>query len=699
MRTDADLILGTFARFYHGDLPTTSREAWAAEIGVMKEALKPLENERAQVLFEYDIPRLGRRLDVVLLARGIVVCLEFKTGAKGPTSDALDQVMEYALDLKNFHQLSQDCVIVPVLVPTSLPKKDALLCLEEPGPENIVPICIVGARDLRRALTAIVDRYGSGASDEWYADWALANYRPSPSIIEAARALYTSHSVQAIMDHEADDDDTAKTIEYVLDVISASKREGRKSICFVTGVPGAGKTLVGLEIAVKQTYQDSDAPRREDGAVYLSGNGPLVAVLTEALARDNAARVKGKKLGEARQEVKKFIQVIHNYRDNMLRKIKNPVENGVLEIDPAKAIRVDEQSGYGEVEHVAIFDEAQRSWAHAHLANYLKRGGTYGNKYKVPNFPLSEAAFLIWSLDQRNDWATIVCLVGGGQEINTGEAGIGEWIQAVSEHFPHWQMHISDRLTAPEYAEGRVAELLEGMPRVTLSGRLHLSVSRRSFRAEKVSDFVHALLDIDPQAAAEILKEIGVRYPICLTRDMESARRWLRSRTLRTERAGVFITKSSARYKPEAVHVLGRDNADAVNWFLADAADTRSSCYLEDAATEIQVQGLEVDYACVLWDADMQYDTDTDRWRFFNFNGRDRWNEQTGKTQGQVEQMRYMLNAYRVLLTRARKGMVVCVPKGNPRRKSDGDWEDSTRRPDYYDGTYRYLQSIGLKKI
>ena len=438
---------------------------------------------------------------------------------------------------------------------------------------------------------------------------------------------------------------------------------------------------------------------KDEGAVYLSGNGPLVAVLTEALAQDNYKRCRGKgekkKLTDSRREVKKSIQMIHRYRDTMLAKIKNPVENGVLEIDPKKAVKV-EEAGYGEVEHVAIFDEAQRSWTHQRLAAYLKRGGTYGNKLKVPNFPVSEAAFLIWSLDQREDWATIICLVGGGQEINTGEAGISEWIQAINEHFPHWKVYISPKLTDAEYAEGKVNELLKDNPNVTYSEDLHLGVSLRSFRAEKLSAFVHALLSFDENATA-LYQEIQDKYPIVLTRDMEKAKKWLHDRVRGTERTGVLVTKEAARYKPLAIHILPSGDENAVHWFLEDKADTRSSNYLEDAATEIQVQGLELDYTCLLWDADMR--CDHGRWRFYTFNGQTKWIEQKGTTESKQDKIKYMLNAYRVLLTRARAGMVICVPAGNPNKTVNGFWEDSTRKPEYYDGTYQYLKSLGLEEL
>ena len=391
----------------------------------------------------------------------------------------------------------------------------------------------------------------------------------------------------------------------------------------------------------------------------------------------------------------KFIQIIHRYRDNMLAKIKTPIENGTLEIDPQKAIKL-AKSGYGEVEHVAIFDEAQRSWTHKRLADYLKRGGTYGNKLKIKNFPYSEAAFLIWSLDQREDWATIVCLVGGGQEINTGEAGISEWIKALNQQFKHWKIYISDKLTEEEYAEGKVNELLAGNNQVTFSPELHLGVSLRSFRAEKLSAFVHSLLSFNPNAS-ELYKSIQDRYPIVLTRDMEKARTWLRKMTRGTQRSGVLVSKTAARFKPLAVDVLEQGEENAVHWFLEDKDDIRSSNYLENAATEIQVQGLELDYTCVLWDADLR--CENGEWKYYNFNGRTKWNEETGATDNSIEQRKYMLNAYRVLLTRARIGMIICVPEGNHNKTIGGFPEDATRLPEFYDGTYEYFKSVGLKEI
>ena len=696
INSDDNLIFGKLCENYHGETFTTTRKAWKEEISILKKLLKRYSDKNGKVIFEYEIPRLGKRIDIVLLLEGIIFCLEFKIGQAKILEADIDQVFDYALDLKNFHKFSQEKIIVPILIATNYRFSSTEVAVSIYDDKVVNPLF-----SGKVGISNLIDKVLKSFPHELLvnSNWIISPYSPTPTIIEAAKSLYENHSVVNITRHEADKVSTDRTISYILEVIQDSKQNQKKSICFVTGVPGAGKTLVGLDIAIKQTYQGHDEPVEDDGAVYLSGNGPLVAVLTEALAQDNykKCRDKGekKKISDSRREVGKAIQMIHRYRDNVLAKIKNPVENETLEIDPKKAIKI-EKFGFGEVEHVAIFDEAQRSWTHKRLSDYLKRGGTYGNKLRISNFPMSEAAFLIWSLDQREDWATIVCLVGGGQEINTGEAGISEWIKALNEKFQNWHVYISPNLTELEYAEGKVNELLKDNHNVTYSENLHLSVSLRSYRTEKLSSFVHALLSLDEKASS-LYSEIKDKYSIVLTRDVEKARRWLHCKVRGTERTGVLITKESARFKPLGIHVLPSGDENAVNWFLEDKADIRSSNYLEDAATEIQVQGLELDYTCLLWDADMRYDHG--RWRFYKFNGKTKWIEQTGNTESKQEQLKYMLNAYRVLLTRARAGMVICVPFGNPNKTVSGFWEDSTRLPEFYDGTYQYLKSLGIEEL
>lgn len=692
---DADpySVLGRIHDAFHGQALTTTDEAWLKEIQILQKVVLPWKEEDADIIFEYDIPRLGKRIDVVLLLRGIIFCLEFKVGQKDALQSDVEQVMDYALDLKNFHRYSHDRIIVPILIPTRHATSSNSFTPSVYSDSIFNPL-ITGANGLQDIIRDVL-RHANATTPGTIKDWIISPYTPTPTIIEAARSLYEHHSVEDITRHEADKVTTDSTIAYILEVINRSKHDGTKSICFVTGVPGAGKTLVGLDVAVKQSYQNDGSFNEDDGAVYLSGNGPLVAVLTEALARDNykKSQEKGndKKLSDSRREVSKFIQIIHRYRDNMLAKIKNPVVDGKLEIDPEKAVKL-KQSGYGEVEHVAIFDEAQRAWTHKRIADYLKRGGTYGNKLKVPNFPMSEAAFLIWSLDQREDWATIVCLIGGGQEINTGEAGISEWIAALNDHFPDWNVYISDKLTDLEYAEGKVDELLKHNHNVVFSNKLHLGVSLRSFRAERLSSFVHSLLSFNLDTAELYRDVVSHRYPIVLTRSMDKARWWLRQQARGTQQTGILISKVSARFKPLAVHVLPQSEDNAVHWFLEDKTDVRSSNYLEEAATEIQVQGLEVDFSCVLWDADMRYAGG--KWSFWKFNGKTQWTPEKN-----LETQKYMLNAYRVLLTRARQGMVICVPEGNSRLTHEGFYEDNTRLPEFYDSTYAYFKSLGMNEI
>lgn len=694
---DESSVFGILCDSYHGDALTTTREAWKAEISILKQVLSQYSHEDGQIVFEYDIPRLGKRIDAVILFRGIIFCLEFKVGESRILETDIDQVLDYALDLNNFHKYSQDKIIVPILVATH--NSNSYWEVKESAyDDKVLNPLVTGQSGLSKLIDDVL-KYKPGEVPI-NPNWIISPYAPTPTIIEAARTLYENHSVENITRHEADKVTTDRTITYILKVIHDSKAKQVKSICFVTGVPGAGKTLVGLDVAIKQTYQGGDKPVEDEGAVYLSGNGPLVAVLTEALALDNLKRCRErnekKKITDSRREVSKSIQMIHRYRDNMLAKIKIPVENGVLKIDPKKAVE-NEKAGFGEVEHVAIFDEAQRSWTHKRLADYLKRGGTYGNKLKVPNFPMSEAAFLIWSLDQRKDWATIICLVGGGQEINTGEAGIAEWIKAINEQFPHWKVYISPKLTDAEYAEGKVDDLLKDNKNVTYSDSLHLGVSLRSFRAEKLSAFVHALLSFNKNTAVALYQEIKDKYPLILTRDMAKARNWLYGKACGSVRTGILVTKEAARFKPLAVHILPPGDENAVHWFLEDKVDTRSSNYLEDAATEIQVQGLELDFTCLLWDADMRYENG--KWHFYKFNGQTKWIEQKGDSESKQELQKYMLNAYRVLLTRARSGMIICVPEGNPNKTVSGSWEDSTRQPEFYDGTYQYLKSLGVIEI
>ena len=327
------------------------------------------------------------------------------------------------------------------------------------------------------------------------------------------------------------------------------------------------------------------------------------------------------------------------------------------------------------IEHVALFDEAQRAWNLQQTSSFMLR------KKNVPNFNISEPEFLISCLDRHPDWAVIVCLVGGGQEINTGEAGISEWIEALNRSYPDWRIYISSRLTDSEYGAGKVLQNLSSHSHVTINESLHLAVSMRSFRAENVSLLVKQILDLDIDGAQKTLAELNEKYPIVITRDLDKAKLWLRSQARGTERYGIVVSSQAERLKPHAIDV--RTPVNPVDWFLNDKHDVRSSYYLEDVGTEFSVQGLELDWVCVTWDADLRYTSKG--WQHWKFHG-SRW-----MNINLPHRQLYLKNAYRVLLTRARQGMVVVVPAG--------DHFDLTRNPEFYNATFEYLRQVGFTTL
>jgi DUF2075 family protein len=475
---------------------------------------------------------------------------------------------------------------------------------------------------------------------------------PTPTIIEAAVSLYTTHSVENITRSDAGAKNLTLTTRKISEIIETAKNKNKKIICFVTGVPGAGKTLVGLNVAT--SHLDNE---HGNTSVYLSGNAPLVAILQEALARDKKQREaeSGKKITKhaAKQAVKTFIQIIHHYRDEYLRNSEAPYD------------------------HVAIFDEAQRAWNKEQTVKFMK------SKKGIADFDYSEPEFLISCLDRHKDWAVIICLVGGGQEINTGEAGISEWLYAIDKTFPDWQVYISPNLTDSEYAAIDAIKILKSENRVCFDDNLHLSVSMRSFRAENLSLFVKNLLDRDTEKAKQTYSLIAENYPIVLTRDLIKAKQWLKEKARGSERYGIIVSSKALRLRPFGIDVTYQLQMDAVKWFLNDKDDIHSSFYLEDVATEYKVQGLELDWSCVVWDGDLRYSPDG--WETYSFAG-NKWQHIHN-----FERKKYLVNAYRVLLTRARQGMAIVIP--------EGDEDDHTRPKEYYDVTYNYLKELGLKEI
>ena len=616
------------------------KNAWRKEIDILQDQLRSVEN--GDIAFEYTIPRMGHRIDVVCIIHGLIFLLEFKVGDSEYRKSTADQVMDYALDLKYFHELSADRYIIPISIPTEAPS----VCNEVSFMEDKISNVLKCTKDnigltINSVLSSVQDQ------DLSIADWINSRYAPTPTIIEAAQAMYRNHSVKDISRNDAGAHNLTATTETINQIIDDCKRNHKKAICFVTGVPGAGKTLAGLNIANERHNFDAD-----EHAVFLSGNGPLVDILQAALAKDRSSRT-GITIAEAKKETKAFIQIIHRFRDEALTTNNPPAEK------------------------VAIFDEAQRAWNEESLTDFMKR------KKGVDAFNQSEPEFLIRIMDRHQDWAVIVCLVGGGQEIYNGEAGIIDWFRALQKKFRNWHIYLSDKITDSEYVgNSSIEELLTGCS-YSLRPALHLGVSLRSFRSEKLAEFVKLLLDNEPSAAAAVYSELSIHYPIILTRDLDKAKEWIRKKARGTERYGLLASSEGKRLRGIGIWVPSVINH--VGWFLNEKDNVDSSYFLEVAASEFKVQGLEIDYSILAWDADLR--RSGKGFDYFKFRGT-RWNHVNN-----MQQQKYLKNAYRVLMTRARQGMIIFVPSG-----TDPE-DDPTRDSAYYDDIYKYLRSCGIKEL
>jgi hypothetical protein len=643
---DADAILGALLRTSEGDVELTQRNAWTQQIQVLKSLALPAELiADSRIYFELTVPRLGRRADVVLLTGPLMVILEFKVGESHFDRSAINQVWDYALDFKYFHESSHHIHVLPVLIATEASPRAYNVEQTIHNDGLYLPVCAATSQLASLLSDAITTTTATRIDVQ---RWEQGRYMPTPTIVEAARALYAGHRVEDVSRNDAGARNLAETTHAIDQIIDEARQRGQKCICFVTGVPGAGKTLVGLNVANRHLDADSDTY-----SVFLSGNGPLVAVLREALIRDRVERAasEGTRIlkGEAKKEVEAFIQNVHHFRDEYLRDHGAPPE------------------------HVVLFDEAQRAWDLVQTSAFMQR------KKGQVGFNQSEPEFLISCLDRHDNWAVIVCLVGSGQEINTGEGGIDEWLTALLRRFPSWKVHLSPQLIDEQPSDALRAILAKSDTVQNTS--LHLATSMRSFRAESLSRFVKEVLNFEVESAQQTLSGLQHKYPILLTRDLHRAKRWLKQQARGTERYGIVVSSQAERLKPHAIDV--RVKTDPVKWFLDGSEDTRSSFYLEDVATEFQVQGLELDWACVVWDGDLRVHGDA--WSHHQFRG-SRWNRIN-----KVERKRYLENAYRVLLTRARQGMVLVVPKG--------DTEDPTRSESFYDPTYSYLRSLGIPEL
>ena len=637
---DPEYVLGQLLINDEFETTDLQKNAWRREIEILQSQLYDFPD--GEIAFEYTIPRIGHRIDVVCIIRGIIFLLEFKVGDKVYKKATDDQVVDYALDLKYFHEASQNRYIVPISVSTEAPNAENRIFFME---DQIAEVLHSNKKTISSTITTILGT-ASDVSLSMTA-WGNSRYAPTPTIIEAAQALYRNHSVDDISRNDAGAQNLTETTAAISRIIDDCKVNGRKAICFVTGVPGAGKTLAGLNIANSRHQFEAN-----EHAVFLSGNGPLVDVLQAALAKDCAMR-EGITVAEAKRRTKAFVQITHKFRDEALMTEQPPTEK------------------------VVIFDEAQRAWDEANLTEFMRR------KKGIADFDQSEPEFLIHIMDRHKDWATIVCLVGGGQEIYTGEAGIEDWFRTLKKDYPDWDVYLSDKMTDSEYIGKSSVDQLLGGRDYTVEPSLHLGVSLRSFRSEKLAAFTKALLDNHAEQAAAVYSEFCEKYPIVITRNFDKAKGWVRKKARGTERYGLLASSEGKRLRGAGIWVPSEINH--VGWFLNGKDNVDSSYYLEVAASEFKVQGLEIDYGLLAWDADLRRSNgDFD---FYRFRGTC-WNHINIE-----KRQKYLKNAYRVLLTRARQGMVIYVPQGVPSE------DDPTRNYIYYDEIYEYLKKCGIKDL
>ena len=640
IKEESSSIIGQLVR-HAFEINTDQLDAWGNQIEELQSRLFKCGIE-GDVIFEYDIVRLGKRIDVILLIRHMVFSLEFKNGKTGFHAQDARQAEDYALDIKNFHKESEDLYVCPILIATDAPpyeKEQSLGCY----PDKQVYLQKENIETLIPKILEIFQRYGDDKKID-FEKWFNSPYYPTPTIIAAAVEAYNSHHLSEIAQSEAGQENIDACEAKINEIIRYAQENNKKCVCFVTGVPGAGKTLVGLDVVAKNLDKG-----KENLSVYLSGNGPLVEVLREALARSVKAKKQYNKT--TKDAIETLIQSSFGFK-----------REGAYRKDPPP-------------EKILIFDEAQRVWNQEKMAS----------KHKDPNMAVSEPHLLFKIMDRHKDWAVMICLVGLGQDIYDGEVGINEWFRCGIEDFKEWELFYSASIFSQVEDKNIDKGMILNCDRCHEITALHLKTSIRSFRADQQCHFVDYLLDNNSKKTREIYSTISGKYPVYVTRNYALAKEWVRKQVRGSQRCGVMACSSAQRLKPEGIYVP--KDMDVKNWFLAPSEDLRSSNMLEIVASEFKVQGLEIDWGIVCWDADLRRNSKGTDWDYYTFRGT-KWNKRN-----KPEQKRYLLNSYRVLLTRARQGMVIFVPCG-----VDSEI-DPTRNKEYYDGIYNYLCSCGIEEL
>lgn len=640
----------TLTRAYESDrykdLITTQITAWRDQLQNLRTALTASDLQRFHpdrwgIAIEFVVPRRMGRIDAVLLIGSALLVLEFKNEIVD--SSAADQVEDYCLDLLHFHAASHNRVIYPTVVGNT---GSELRTRRSRAFEDLQPTVFVDAQNLGGWLLSLAMKH-SEEPQLSITEWNQSSYRPVPTIVEAAIGMFAEMQVEDIAKSGCDPINLTATIDTIRHIVAESAKTNKKTLCFVTGVPGAGKTLAGLRLVHDNKLRETT---RSD-CIFLTGNLPLVKVLQSALARD-AARRRKQKLRVSKRDPKTTINTVLGYKKEYAAHKSAPHEK------------------------IVVFDEAQRAWDADRTAEYLTGSSAEWQGY-------SEPALLLAILD-RQPWAALIALVGGGQEINRGEAGLSEWGRAIVEKFPHWSVAVSPQALSGEYGAG--AKLFpDATPQcvnVVVHPNLHLDTPTRQFRGRTIANWAEALLRGDSETCRKILTD-NPNYPIRLTRDLSAAKTWLAAVARGTERFGLVASSEAKRLRAEGLELPPARAVGVEHWFLQGREDIRSSFQLEVAANEFQIQGLELDWTCLCWGGDF----------LKSLNGWDlkRLRGTVWQKIGQSSAREFVVNSYRVLLTRARQGMTLFVPRG-----SNGD---STRPRRPFDETAQFLSDCGAKPL
>ncbi|ABM56950.1 DUF2075 domain-containing protein [Verminephrobacter eiseniae] len=627
---------------------TTQIETWKTQVALLKQcAYALIEMHEAakgwQVILEYELPRRQKRPDAILLAEDVILVVEFKVGAMSHDASSRWQVEDYCLNLRDFHGGSSGRAIVPVLCSTATPTVMSSPLISS---SCVAPIRLTNANGLASVLLSAYSAQHDPSDRSIDPDtWVDAPYRPTLSVIEAAERLYENHDVREISHSYASNLDA--TTDLLSEVIREARAQNRRCVCFVTGVPGAGKTLTGLNVVHDPSLRVEGGP----SGIFLSGNGPLVKVVREALVLSQQRA--GRRRQDSAHEVSTFIQNVHQF----LRYHRE---------HPAALPH----------EHVVVFDEAQRAWDREQMQR--KQG-----------VDRSEAAELFDVMDRLDGWAVIIALVGGGQEIFLGEAGLEEWGRAVAVR-PDWRVVASPEVVSGGASVSGHRLFTDGVPsgiEFRPEPLAHLSVGVRSFRAQRLAEWVDAVLLLDTEHARSLVPDRR-EFPLHFTRDLEVAKAWLRARSEPGcgQRAGLIATSEDQRLR---AYGLERSSAFRLDysfekWFLMPPADVRSSHALEVAASEFECQGLELDWVGLCWGGDLTPSA-SGSWEYRKFRGSS-WNQVRSDSE-----RTYVRNRYRVLLTRARLGMVIWIPPGKA--------SDPTLEPDRFDRVRSLLEAVGVPEL